>query len=131
MKEGIHPKWYPDAKVICACGNTWTVGATVPETAHRRVLELPSVLYRASSASWTPKARSIASSSAWRIAQDNRASNGQEEPSAARRSRPSSRWWTKRRRPVDFGADAGELPGQSAYREGQSSYLLPFFAYEA
>ncbi len=30
MKEGIHPKYYPDAQVICACGNTWTVGATVP-----------------------------------------------------------------------------------------------------
>ncbi|MER3515164.1 MAG: 50S ribosomal protein L31, partial [Chloroflexota bacterium] len=30
MKEGIHPKWYPNARVICACGNTWTVGATVP-----------------------------------------------------------------------------------------------------
>lgn len=31
MKEQIHPKWYPEALVICACGNTWTVGATVPE----------------------------------------------------------------------------------------------------
>jgi large subunit ribosomal protein L31 len=31
MREGIHPKWYPEAKVICACGNTWTVGAAVPE----------------------------------------------------------------------------------------------------
>jgi large subunit ribosomal protein L31 len=31
MKEGIHPKWYPDATVTCACGNTWTTGATVPE----------------------------------------------------------------------------------------------------
>ncbi len=31
MKPKIHPKWYPEAKVICACGNTWTVGATVPE----------------------------------------------------------------------------------------------------
>lgn len=30
MKEGIHPKWYPNARVVCACGNTWTVGATVP-----------------------------------------------------------------------------------------------------
>jgi large subunit ribosomal protein L31 len=29
MKEKIHPTWYPEAKVICACGNTWTVGATV------------------------------------------------------------------------------------------------------
>lgn len=31
MKEELHPKWYPDAKVICACGHTWTIGATVPE----------------------------------------------------------------------------------------------------
>jgi large subunit ribosomal protein L31 len=31
MKEGIHPTWYPDATVTCACGNTWTTGATVPE----------------------------------------------------------------------------------------------------
>ncbi len=30
MKQGIHPKYYWDAKVICACGNTWTTGATVP-----------------------------------------------------------------------------------------------------
>ncbi|HIC88454.1 MAG TPA: 50S ribosomal protein L31 [Anaerolineae bacterium] len=26
----MHPKWYPEAQVICACGNTWTTGATVP-----------------------------------------------------------------------------------------------------
>jgi len=31
MKEGIHPKYYPQAKVTCACGNTWTTGSTVPE----------------------------------------------------------------------------------------------------
>ncbi len=31
MKEAIHPEWHPEAKVVCACGNTWTVGATVPE----------------------------------------------------------------------------------------------------
>ncbi|HLU08569.1 MAG TPA: 50S ribosomal protein L31 [Oceanobacillus sp.] len=30
MKEGIHPTWYPEAVVTCACGNTWTTGATVP-----------------------------------------------------------------------------------------------------
>ncbi len=28
MKASIHPKWYPDATVICACGNTFTVGST-------------------------------------------------------------------------------------------------------
>ena len=28
MKEGIHPTFYPDATVICACGNTWTTGST-------------------------------------------------------------------------------------------------------
>ncbi len=31
MKANIHPKWYEEAKVKCACGNTFTVGATVPE----------------------------------------------------------------------------------------------------
>ena len=29
MKEGIHPKYFPQATVICACGNTWKTGATV------------------------------------------------------------------------------------------------------
>jgi large subunit ribosomal protein L31 len=28
MKEGIHPTYYPEAKVICSCGNTWTTGST-------------------------------------------------------------------------------------------------------
>lgn len=28
MREGIHPKFYPQAKVICSCGNTWTTGST-------------------------------------------------------------------------------------------------------
>src|SRR3954462_14059083 len=27
-RQGIHPKWYPEAQVICACGNTFTVGST-------------------------------------------------------------------------------------------------------
>jgi large subunit ribosomal protein L31 len=31
MKEGIHPQFYPEAKVTCACGNSWTVGSTKPE----------------------------------------------------------------------------------------------------
>ncbi|MGC9046556.1 MAG: 50S ribosomal protein L31 [Minisyncoccia bacterium] len=31
MKQNIHPKYYPNAKVICACGNSFTIGATVPE----------------------------------------------------------------------------------------------------
>ncbi len=31
MREGIHPKWYPDAKVVCTCGKTWTVGSTKPQ----------------------------------------------------------------------------------------------------
>jgi large subunit ribosomal protein L31 len=31
MKQGLHPQWYPEAKVSCACGESWTVGATVPE----------------------------------------------------------------------------------------------------
>ena len=31
MKEKIHPKYYPQARVRCACGNTWTTGSTMPE----------------------------------------------------------------------------------------------------
>ena len=31
MKKDIHPKYYPEAKVTCACGNSFTVGSTVPE----------------------------------------------------------------------------------------------------
>ena len=32
MKQGIHPTYYPDAKVTCAsCGNTWTTGSTQKE----------------------------------------------------------------------------------------------------
>lgn len=28
MKSNIHPTYYTDAQVICACGNTWTTGST-------------------------------------------------------------------------------------------------------
>ena len=31
MKEKIHPKWYPEARVHCACGSTFTTGSTLPE----------------------------------------------------------------------------------------------------
>ena len=31
MKDKIHPKYYPEATVACACGNTWTTGATQEE----------------------------------------------------------------------------------------------------
>lgn len=31
MKKEIHPKYYSDAKVTCACGNTFTVGSTQKE----------------------------------------------------------------------------------------------------
>lgn len=31
MKKGIHPKYYPKAKVSCACGNKFTTGSTLPE----------------------------------------------------------------------------------------------------
>lgn len=31
MKKNIHPKYYPNAKVICACGNTFETGSTVEE----------------------------------------------------------------------------------------------------
>jgi len=31
MKKGIHPTFYTDARVVCACGNTWTTGSTRKE----------------------------------------------------------------------------------------------------
>ena len=31
MKQNIHPNYYPDAKVVCACGNTWNTGSTRKE----------------------------------------------------------------------------------------------------
>jgi len=31
VKPGIHPNWYPDSIVTCACGNSWTTGSTKKE----------------------------------------------------------------------------------------------------
>jgi len=31
MKDKIHPTYHTDAKVICACGNTFTTGSTQKE----------------------------------------------------------------------------------------------------
>lgn len=31
MKKAIHPKYYPKAKVTCACGNSFIAGSTMPE----------------------------------------------------------------------------------------------------
>lgn len=31
MKDKIHPSYFPEAKVICACGNVVTVGSTKSE----------------------------------------------------------------------------------------------------
>jgi large subunit ribosomal protein L31 len=31
MKQGIHPTYYPEATVTCACGNTWKTGSTRKE----------------------------------------------------------------------------------------------------
>ncbi|MFH1255287.1 MAG: 50S ribosomal protein L31 [bacterium] len=31
MKKDIHPKYYPEAKVACACGNSFVTGSTLPE----------------------------------------------------------------------------------------------------
>jgi large subunit ribosomal protein L31 len=30
MQTAIHPQWFPEATVKCVCGNTFTIGATVP-----------------------------------------------------------------------------------------------------
>lgn len=31
MKENLHPPYYPDAKVHCACGAVFTVGSAKPK----------------------------------------------------------------------------------------------------
>ncbi|MBV8423551.1 MAG: 50S ribosomal protein L31 [Candidatus Eremiobacteraeota bacterium] len=31
MKEKTHPKWHPEAQVVCNCGNTFTTGSTLPQ----------------------------------------------------------------------------------------------------
>ncbi len=31
MKNDIHPKYYPNCKVTCACGHTFITGSTEPE----------------------------------------------------------------------------------------------------
>lgn len=31
MKTDIHPKYYPEAKVTCACGHKFSIGGTKPE----------------------------------------------------------------------------------------------------
>lgn len=31
MKKEIHPAYYPETKVVCACGNTFTTGSTEKE----------------------------------------------------------------------------------------------------
>lgn len=31
MKSAIHPNWFNDATVSCACGNTFTTGSTQPQ----------------------------------------------------------------------------------------------------
>lgn len=36
MKPEIHPRYYPEATVICSCGNSWTTGSTL-ETIHTDV----------------------------------------------------------------------------------------------
>ena len=28
MRDSIHPTYYHDTQVVCACGNTWTTGST-------------------------------------------------------------------------------------------------------
>ena len=30
MKAKIHPQWYKEAKVTCACGNSFTISSTSP-----------------------------------------------------------------------------------------------------
>ena len=31
MKASIHPQYYPEARIVCACGTTFTTGSTKEE----------------------------------------------------------------------------------------------------
>jgi large subunit ribosomal protein L31 len=31
VKEKIHPTWFPEARVHCACGNTFSTGSTLKD----------------------------------------------------------------------------------------------------
>lgn len=31
MKQGMHPTWYRQAAVTCACGATYSIGSTMPQ----------------------------------------------------------------------------------------------------
>ena|SRR3989344_4717586 len=31
MKANLHPTWYPETKVTCACGSTFITGSILPE----------------------------------------------------------------------------------------------------
>ncbi len=44
MKKDIHPKYYPQAKIKCACGKVFTVGSTV-ETAEVEICSACHPLY--------------------------------------------------------------------------------------
>jgi large subunit ribosomal protein L31 len=33
VKDKIHPKWFADSQVHCACGNVFTTGSTLPKIA--------------------------------------------------------------------------------------------------
>ena len=31
VKAEIHPRYYPNARIVCSCGNSWITGSTRPE----------------------------------------------------------------------------------------------------
>ena len=31
MKQNVHPQWYPETRVSCACGESFITGSTLPE----------------------------------------------------------------------------------------------------
>ena len=44
MKSGIHPKYFSEAKIVCACGVTYTIGSSLVHR-HRLVCSVPPILY--------------------------------------------------------------------------------------
>jgi large subunit ribosomal protein L31 len=76
MAKDIHPEYFPKAKVSCACGNSFVVGATKPEikveicskchpffTGEKKLLDtagrVEKFKSRTAKASTTPKAKKV------------------------------------------------------------------------
>lgn len=49
MREGIHPKYYPEAKVVCNCGNEFVTGSTKEDIHVEICSKMSFILHRTAS----------------------------------------------------------------------------------